>query len=318
MCSNANHVPSADQAGALSTPPPGGPLIVTTAPASSRTKSRDRETKARSPWPRQAAASTASGPGAGGFGEAPRGPLTAPRRHERGTGGVRAVTRERSGAVGHEEHDQDEDHDTDEAKDKGTRSTRLEAQSQPALSHRADRSERPVSPRHRRRQRTTVTAMPDYDAIVVGAGHNGLTAAAVMARAGLRVLCLEKNHFIGGMASTTELIRGYRFELAGSIQFPIPNEIFDDLGFASCPIYEPEVQSASIGAVRRAPILLYSDPHPPARPSRRAPRPRGRDGHGRDRGVGRSAGPGHRPLRRPQAPEVTRRDVGLRLQRSRA
>ncbi len=89
--------------------------------------------------------------------------------------------------------------------------------------------------------------MPDYDAIVIGAGHNGLTAAAVMARGGLRVLCLEKNHFIGGMASTTELIRGYRFELAGSIQFPIPNEIFEDLELESCPIYEPEVQSASIG-----------------------------------------------------------------------
>jgi phytoene dehydrogenase-like protein len=102
--------------------------------------------------------------------------------------------------------------------------------------------------------------MPDYDAIVIGAGHNGLTAATVMARGGMRVLCLEKNHFIGGMATTTELARGYRFELAGSIQFPIPTEIFDDLGFASCPIYEPEVQSASIGASGEPPILLYSDP----------------------------------------------------------
>jgi phytoene dehydrogenase-like protein len=102
--------------------------------------------------------------------------------------------------------------------------------------------------------------MSDYDAIVVGAGHNGLTAATVMARGGMRVLCLEKNHFIGGMATTTELARGYRFELAGSIQFPIPTEIFDDLGFASCPIYEPEVQSASIGASGEPPILLYSDP----------------------------------------------------------
>ena len=101
---------------------------------------------------------------------------------------------------------------------------------------------------------------PDYDAIVIGAGHNGLTAAAVMARGGMRVLCLEKNHFIGGMASTTELARGYRFELAGSIQFPIPNEIFDDLGFAACPIYEPEIQSASIGTSGEPPILLYSDP----------------------------------------------------------
>jgi phytoene dehydrogenase-like protein len=73
-----------------------------------------------------------------------------------------------------------------------------------------------------------------------------------MARGGMRVLCLEKNHFIGGMATTTELARGYRFELAGSIQFPIPTEIFDDLGFDACPIYEPEVQSASIGTSGRA------------------------------------------------------------------
>ena len=102
--------------------------------------------------------------------------------------------------------------------------------------------------------------MPDYDAIVIGAGHNGLTAAAVMARGGMRVLCLEKNHFIGGMASTTELIRGYRFELAGSIQFPVPNEIYEDLDLASCPIYEPEVQSASITDDDRPPIFLYSDP----------------------------------------------------------
>ena len=101
--------------------------------------------------------------------------------------------------------------------------------------------------------------MPDYDAIVIGAGHNGLTTAAVMARGGLRVLCLEKNHFIGGMASTTELIRGFRFELAGSIQFPVPNEIFEDLDLGSCPIYEPEVQSASINEGQQ-PIFLYSDP----------------------------------------------------------
>ena len=101
--------------------------------------------------------------------------------------------------------------------------------------------------------------MSDYDAIVIGAGHNGLTAAAVMARGGMRVLCLEKNHFVGGMASTTELIRSFRFELAGSIQFPLPNELYEDLGFDGCPIYEPEVMSASVGEPGRPPLVMYSD-----------------------------------------------------------
>ena len=102
--------------------------------------------------------------------------------------------------------------------------------------------------------------MPDYDAIVVGGGHNGLTAAAVMARGGMRVLCLEKNQFTGGMASTVELIRGYSFELAGSIQFPVPNEIYDDLGFDACPIFEPPVRSSSIGLDGQDPMIFYTDP----------------------------------------------------------
>ncbi len=102
--------------------------------------------------------------------------------------------------------------------------------------------------------------MTDFDAIVIGAGHNGLTAAAVMARGGMRVVCLEKNHFIGGMASSTELVRGHRFELAGSIQFPVPDEIFGALELDHCPIYEPEIQSAAVSGARRAPLYLYSDP----------------------------------------------------------
>jgi phytoene dehydrogenase-like protein len=60
--------------------------------------------------------------------------------------------------------------------------------------------------------------MSDYDAIVVGAGHNGLTAAAILQQAGLRTVCLEANTYTGGMAATVELIDGFRYEIAGSVQ----------------------------------------------------------------------------------------------------
>ena len=44
-----------------------------------------------------------------------------------------------------------------------------------------------------------------YDAIVVGGGHNGLTNAAYLAKAGLRTLVLEQRSFVGGAAITEEL-----------------------------------------------------------------------------------------------------------------
>lgn len=45
-----------------------------------------------------------------------------------------------------------------------------------------------------------MNAAPDPDVVVVGAGHNGLAATALLAKLGFRVLCLEKNAFAGGMA----------------------------------------------------------------------------------------------------------------------
>ena len=48
--------------------------------------------------------------------------------------------------------------------------------------------------------------MSDYDAIVVGAGHNGLTAAAILQRAGLNTVILEANTYAGGMAATIGII----------------------------------------------------------------------------------------------------------------
>lgn len=50
-----------------------------------------------------------------------------------------------------------------------------------------------------------------YDTIIIGAGHNGLVSAAVLAKAGLRVLVLERRPVIGGAAATEEPFPGYHF-----------------------------------------------------------------------------------------------------------
>lgn len=52
---------------------------------------------------------------------------------------------------------------------------------------------------------------PDLDAIVIGGGHNGLAAAAWLAKAGRKVLVLERRATLGGAAATEELFPGFRF-----------------------------------------------------------------------------------------------------------
>lgn len=55
-----------------------------------------------------------------------------------------------------------------------------------------------------------------YDAIVVGAGHNGLITAAYLAKAGHRVAVFERDDRVGGAVQTRELIPGYQIDLGGS------------------------------------------------------------------------------------------------------
>ncbi|XP_021273698.1 pyridine nucleotide-disulfide oxidoreductase domain-containing protein 2-like isoform X2 [Herrania umbratica] len=57
-----------------------------------------------------------------------------------------------------------------------------------------------------------------WDALVIGGGHNGLTAAAYLARGGLSVAVIERRHVIGGAAVTEEIIPGFKFSRCSYLQ----------------------------------------------------------------------------------------------------
>lgn len=100
----------------------------------------------------------------------------------------------------------------------------------------------------------------DFDAIVVGAGHNGLTAATLLQRAGLRTLCLDAKLYAGGMASTVELFDGFRFEIAGSVQIPTSATVSRELGLDTLPTVDLDVMSVSLRGVGDEPVVYYTDP----------------------------------------------------------
>src|SRR5512134_1194572 len=68
-----------------------------------------------------------------------------------------------------------------------------------------------------------------YDAIVIGGGHNGLTAAAYLARAGRKVLVLERRHVLGGGSGTEEVFPGFKFSVASYVVSLLRPEIIRDL-----------------------------------------------------------------------------------------
>lgn len=71
--------------------------------------------------------------------------------------------------------------------------------------------------------------MTRYDALVVGAGHNGLVAACYLARAGLRTLVVEKNDWIGGAAVSRSLYPGFTYSNCSYVSSLLRPEIMRDL-----------------------------------------------------------------------------------------
>src|SRR5271156_1478920 len=72
-----------------------------------------------------------------------------------------------------------------------------------------------------------------YDAIVVGAGHNGLTAAAYLARAGISTLVLERREIVGGCCVTEEIAPGCRASTTSYIASMLRPTVIRDLDLSA-------------------------------------------------------------------------------------
>ncbi|NJN54782.1 MAG: NAD(P)/FAD-dependent oxidoreductase [Anaerolineae bacterium] len=71
-----------------------------------------------------------------------------------------------------------------------------------------------------------------YDAIIIGGGHNGLTCAAYLAKAGKKVLLLERRHLLGGAAVTEEIYPGFKFTVCSYVVSLLRPEVIRELELA--------------------------------------------------------------------------------------
>lgn len=106
-----------------------------------------------------------------------------------------------------------------------------------------------------------MSALGRWDAIVVGAGHNGLVCAAYLGRAGLRTLLLEKRETVGGAIGTSELAPSARVPTLAHTVGRLTASIARELGLSGhgLRLVQPAAVLTSVGG-ESAPITLWSDP----------------------------------------------------------
>lgn len=101
-----------------------------------------------------------------------------------------------------------------------------------------------------------------WDAVIVGGGHNGLTAAAYLARSGLSVAVLERRHVIGGAAVTEEIIPGFKFSRCSYLQSLLRPSVLRELQLKrhGLKLFKP-IATVFTPCIDGRYLLLWPDDH---------------------------------------------------------
>jgi len=119
-----------------------------------------------------------------------------------------------------------------------------------------------VSPSQARSRGPGGQPLGELDVVIVGAGHNGLAAGALLAKRGLRVLGLEKNRYVGGMAGTREILDGCRNDVGASLLFPLARGLMQELELEryGVELLDLPIMSCTFSDREDPPVVFHANP----------------------------------------------------------
>nr|MCS5637359.1 NAD(P)/FAD-dependent oxidoreductase [Myxococcota bacterium] len=100
-----------------------------------------------------------------------------------------------------------------------------------------------------------------YDAIIVGGGHNGLTCAAYLARAGKKVLVLERRHVLGGAAVTEEIHPGFKYSVCSYVVSLLRPEVIRELDLGKHGLQIRPQEFVYLPMENGDRLVTHGDPH---------------------------------------------------------
>lgn len=105
------------------------------------------------------------------------------------------------------------------------------------------------------------TSSARYDAIVIGGGINGLTCAAMLGKSGVRTLLLEQREEVGGCASESEIVEGFRVPTLSHATGPVRRDVVEELqlylhglAFSDSPVHVSALSPDG------RPLIIYDEP----------------------------------------------------------